>query len=624
MKKNSFLMKLVLVVSFFSVQCTQAPVQNASTQNPRKIAAAASTSNPDWLEALPGNGTEFQKTVALKLSPMIKRGEFSSETGKVLINRIAKYLGFLLYNYNEVKPAATAESKARLVNNILTRLLSSSTQFIMCPDLSDYVCLEKVPAITPSLPMRVEDPKMKLGEVTEVNENLEERMEWFFTKQILIPEKDVNLDQTLAHTLSQKIQDEGKDGIYMALYGIDDIEKSMKSVYQALTDKINAGVDVKAVFDQNGLPKGGPTSLVFSYVQPTKPADVANWILTPTAGEKTNLAFQYNGGTQGLIRSLARNAVTDDDAKGRIEFKNDGIMHNKFFVFKKGGELSVWTGTANVARTCMGTERNSNMGIFIRSTAVARSFLDEFNEMYTFQSSPKTDVKFRGRSGPAFPYGRFHSDKIPNTHRLFHFAKDDSDLKVYFSPTDDGEHRAILPMLHSARSGDVIRISMFGGAGIEYVRALQFAAARGVKVEIIVDSPTAFGTSSWAGKPAKSESTLLEANPYDSRATIDLKKNGRGDGQAWKQNHQKIGILLRQVGTGFLPEQIIVGSQNWSSSGNDKNDENLLAIRNRSHGLKAVSDFDEHFRSFLWPNAVNIDQKDPVSAGDDENSEEAN
>jgi phosphatidylserine/phosphatidylglycerophosphate/cardiolipin synthase-like enzyme len=624
--KTSRSLNLILVLSIFLVQCTQAPYKTAVHSSPSRQ-VAANEAPKDWLEELPGDGAQFQSLVDAKLDPLIKKRKVRSDAAPTFSKRLAKYMAFLMYNYQTIKPQAAPQDRDDLASKILTRLFTSSTQFIMCPDLADFVCLEKVPPLEPTLPMRVEDPNKKLGEVVSINQSLDEKMEWYFTEQIMIPENQVDLSKTLANVLANKIRTEGQTSIYMALYGIDDIQNSMKPVYDALTEKIQAGVDVKAVFDEKGVDSKSPSPLLFTYVQPTKPEDLKSWILTPLVGDKTNLLFQYNVGTQGLIRALAKDAKTDDDAKGRIEYKNDGIMHNKFFIFRNGSEFSVWTGTANVARTCMGSERNSNMGIFIRNTEVAMSFMDEFKEMYEFQTpnaARKADPKFRGRTSPTFPIGRFHSAKTPNTHRLFHFQKDGSDLKVYFSPTDDGEHRAILPMLLSARPGDVIRISMFGAAGTEYVRALQYAAAKGVKIEVLLDSPTAFGKSSWAGKPDVSESTLLETNPYSADATIALKKNARGDGQVWKQNHQKIGLLLRNVDGTLRPEQLIVGSQNWSSSGNDKNDENLIAFRNETNGLRIGADFDNHFRTFLWSHALDINQKDAVPDSGDDDDDEAN
>ncbi len=632
MKKTSFWIRFVVLISIFSVQCTPVPHRNGASQGfanssaPRKVAVADVTQPEDWVAALPGNSDEYLKLVQSKIATMAKRNKVNSENPKIIASRLAKYMSFLMYGY-DFKPGATPAKKEKMATTLLSRLLSSSTQFIMCPDLSDYTCLEKVPAIEPSVAMRVEDPKLKLGDVQNLNADLNESLEFYFNTQIFTPERNVDLSKTLAETLAQKIKDDGKDGVYMALYGIDDIEKSMKVVYQALMDKIQSGVDVKAVFDQNGVTKGAPAPMLFTYVEPKDAATHARWMLNPIVSGKdngkTNMAFQYNVGTQGLIQALSKGAKVDEDTKGRIEWPNNGIMHNKFFVFKNGDEMSVWTGTANVARTCMGTERNSNMGVYIRNTEVARAFLDEFNEMYTFQtpSPAKADDKFVGLKGDGYPMGRFHGSKTPNTHRLFHFSKDKSDLKVYFSPTDDGEHRAILPMLHSARKGDILRISMFGGAGVEYVRAMQLAASRGATIQVIIDSPTGFGVGSWAAVPGKGDSTLREINPFDRDAKIVMKKNNRGEDQMWKQNHQKIGLLLRNIGGHYRAEQLIVGSQNWSSSGNDKNDENLIALRNENEGLRAGSAFDEHFSTFLWPRAVDLDAKETVKA--DPEDEEA-
>ena len=121
---------------------------------------------------------------------------------------------------------------------------------------------------------------------------------------------------------------------------------------------------------RSGLSKDAPSSaLVFSYIKPKS----GQWVFDKANDTKTNIAFQYNG-TPTMLSLLNNGIKSDDDAKGRIEWPDNGIMHNKFMVFEKGGnKKSVWTGTANVAETCMGTERNSNVGVFIDNTAVAEA-----------------------------------------------------------------------------------------------------------------------------------------------------------------------------------------------------------------------------------------------------------
>lgn len=621
--KNSIYFLLAFL--FVTVQCahkeanlTSPNIPVAQTLTKHRVTRAVASANPDskdWIEALPGNKNDFLDLVKRKIAPVLKTTAGTAAEKEVYAERISKYLGFLMTNYGEdgsLTADALVKAKAKLADKIMARLMSSSTQFILCPDLTDYECLEKTPVITPGAEMRREDPKLALGKRVIVQESLHDSSEWFFTTQIMAPEDQVDQSKALASQLAKKIDEEGIKEIYMALYGIDDVDGSMKGVYDALMGKIASGVNVKGVFDQEGFSPGVTGPLTFTYIKPPKGPAYDSWILKPLDdGIKTNLGFQYNVGTQGLINALAANAKTELEAKGRIESKDDGIMHNKYFVFKNAsGKYSVWTGTANVARTCMGTERNSNMGFFIKNDEVATSFVKEFKEMYDYAPEGTVGSKdFKGLKSATYRMGRFHGMKRPNTKRLFYFAKDNTDLKVYFSPTDDAEHRAILPMLHSAKAGDVLRISMFGAAGVDYVRAIQLAAARGVKVEILLDTPTGFTNGSWAAR--KADATLLEENPFGD-GDIVLKKNGKSKGGIWKQNHQKIGILLRKEGNSYKAEQMIFGSQNWSASGNDSNDENLITLRNRLTGLKMAADFDKHFTEFLWQNA------DPISDSNDE------
>lgn len=171
-------------------------------------------------------------------------------------------------------------------------------------------------------------------------------------------------------------------------------------------------------------------------------------------------------------------------------------------------------------------------------------------------------------------------------------------MTLHFSPTDDGEHRAIIPMLLSARPGDVIRVSMFGSGGAEYVRAMQYAAARGALVKVFVDRDTSFQiTTSWINR--KSKTRLQEPNPYgDDEGRLQIRHTDWGAGN---MNHHKSATLTRKTQSGMLAELLVVGSQNWSVAGNDENDENMLVIRNLKSGLDVARSYNHHFDSMLWP-----------------------
>lgn len=620
----------VVVSCFFLLQCThKATFTNTHLEPERSITAVDATNSnatasttkdaltPYWLDSVPGNSKDFYEQIKRSLFSN-KKNKLTAEQIQIATRYISQYASFIMYNY------PNSLEKKKVADKFINRLFQSSTQFILCRNLQDYACIESTPHIVPTSDFRIEDPSLKLGEMVRINDSLDKNLEWYLNEQIFLSEDEYQADIGVARILEDKIRNVSStkdNSIFMALYGVDDIAQggkgrgSLGGVYGALLDKINSKTPVYGVFDIKNTQTQAPRPLIMSYVKPKDESEQQNWILSPyqlrvTPIEKTNIDFQYNGGTQGLIHAMNHNVQDNAEARARLEWKNNGIMHNKFFIFKEKNDWSVWTGTANISRTCLGTERNSNLSIFIKNNEIAKSYFDEFMEMFTFQdpTPENTDLNpplIGSNKNKNFPYGKFHTAKRPNSKRLFYFEKDKSFVRVYFSPTDDAEHRAIIPLILSAKPGDKLLISMYGGAGIEYVRAMQFAAARGVDVKVLVDSPTSCSAGSWAGRSG--DATLLEKNPYrtlfkNSIKPIEVRKNDKNVGMTWKQNHQKVGLLLRQQANGeYLPTDLIVGSQNWSNSGNDINDENLITFTNTDRGLKIGYDFEKHFETFLWP-----------------------
>lgn len=558
----------------------------------------------------------------------------------------------------------------------LTRILNSSTQFLFCEDVEDWACLEAKAEVSPKSKMR-QDTLPNLGRPVPAGDNLD--LEYFFTqgwynnlknnteKNFVIP------DKTVAEIMADKIKKEGEKKMFMAIYGIDDIQDTMSSVFNAVAEKVTAGVATYAVLDvsdegqANGflrdynmtkLPDGRyalgnkKVELDFSYVASadspnaafTTPGwaeqylkDVAelsktkskyelrkfllaDFFIKPPATTKTydlqaqdltwialnkdlsnyktnlsRMAFQYANNIQ-LLRVINQDVTENDKAKARVEYPFTGIMHNKFIVFEKNnGSRSTWTGTTNVARTCMGDESNSNLAILIKNDAISNSFLEEFKEMFQGPNDSASKPK-------SLVTGAFHDKKRPNTQRYFTFT-DGTEARVHFSPTDDGEHRVLLPLVYSARKGDLLRISMFGGGGYEMVRAMQSAAARGVEIRIVFDKLTGAGANSWW--KAK-DGNLLEQNPYAKKpaGSVEVRKN------IWNGlNHHKSATLSRRQKDGSLrAEIIVVGSQNWSQTGNDINDENMLTVRNKTKELEIMRDFNQEFDTKMWPSSVQVGQ----------------
>lgn len=182
------------------------------------------------------------------------------------------------------------------------------------------------------------------------------------------------------------------------------------------------------------------------------------------------------------------------------------------------------------------------------------------------------------------------------------FQYDGTNLRVHFAPTDDAEHRVILPMLLSAKAGDEIRISMFGGTGYEIIRTMQYAVAKGANVRIVFDSKLGHGLTSWT---RDSILNVFMKNPYIGRVGLasDLFPGAISvRSSTWKgKNHYKVGTLTRKDPSGQMrEEQIIIGSQNWSGGGNDHNDENLISIQHLKKDVRAAVLFNQEFDNRLW------------------------
>ncbi len=263
--------------------------------------------------------------------------------------------------------------------------------------------------------------------------------------------------------------------------------------------------------------------------------------------------YPYRG-TQQLIDALPPGAVVDDD--------DDRLMHNKFFVFD---DEKVWTGSANVSAPGLYLEYNSNVSILIEHPGLAQAYATELEEMFA---------------------GDFHTDKTDNTTHVFPPLADGSLIESRFAPTDDARGEIILRAIGEADATLDARIFYLTDDAIR--DALVAAAARGVAVRVIADAASAEGEFSEhqalrdAGIPAKVE-------------------NWPG------KEHMKALVADGEV--------VVLGSQNWTGSGNDANDENTLYVVNTVLGAEFSADFEHHWLSIpdIWltadPGAESVDSE---------------
>lgn len=211
--------------------------------------------------------------------------------------------------------------------------------------------------------------------------------------------------------------------------------------------------------------------------------------------------------------------------------EKSAIMHNKFYIFDN---KIVITGSANLSHTDM-SGYNSNAIIVINSPAAAKIYTEEFNQMYE---------------------GKFHSNKILTENAS----------GIYFSPQNKTIQNAILPLIKKSKT--YIYIPAFLISHKEMVSELIQAKNRGVDVRIITDALNASAKYSKvrelraAGMPVKIEN-------YAGKI------------------HSKTMIIDDRY--------LVLGSMNFSKSGESKNDENLIVIENKEAAI-----FYKKFFLYLW------------------------
>lgn len=211
--------------------------------------------------------------------------------------------------------------------------------------------------------------------------------------------------------------------------------------------------------------------------------------------------------------------------------EKSAIMHNKFYIFDN---KIVITGSANLSHTDM-SGYNSNAIIVIKSAEVANIYTEEFNQMYE---------------------GKFHSNKILT----------ENTSGIYFSPQNKTIQNTILPLIRNSKN--YIYIPAFLISHKEMVSELIQAKNRGVDVRIITDALNA------SAKYSKVRELRATGMPV------------KIENYAGKM-HSKTMIIDDKY--------LILGSMNFSKSGESKNDENLIVLENKEAAI-----FYKHFFLYLW------------------------
>lgn len=222
-----------------------------------------------------------------------------------------------------------------------------------------------------------------------------------------------------------------------------------------------------------------------------------------------------------IIKKLAVSSKSD---RSESIVSSNYLMHNKFIIFD---DKIAYTGSMNFSKNGLSGYDENDVAI-IQSEEIAKLYKEEFNQMIA---------------------GNFHKGKIKHNSQN-RFKIGNSNVEVYFSPQDKTTNR-IIELIKNSKKTVYIPTFLITHAGIS--NELIKAHKRGVDVKVIMDANNVYT------KNSKHE--LLRKNG------IPLKvENYAG------KLHSKTMIIDEKY--------LILGSMNFSNSGENKNDENTLIIEN--------------------------------------------
>lgn len=248
-------------------------------------------------------------------------------------------------------------------------------------------------------------------------------------------------------------------------------------------------------------------------------------------GVKIRLVYDLDSSSKNIYEDTDRivKLIPDNRSDSAKE-----IMHNKFYIFD---DKVLITGSANLSHTDM-SGFNSNSIVVINSSAAAKIYKQEFEQMFG---------------------GKFHTEKSVN-------IKGKTDLGIYFSPQDKSITNAVLPLIRGAKK--YIYIPTFVLTENRVTEELINAKKRGVDVKIIIDALNASSKYS-KHQILRNSGVLVKTENYAGKM------------------HSKSMIVD--------DEYVLIGSMNFSYSGENKNDENLVVIKDND-----MAKFYKNFFLYQW------------------------
>lgn len=218
---------------------------------------------------------------------------------------------------------------------------------------------------------------------------------------------------------------------------------------------------------------------------------------------------------------------------------SDALMHDKFIIFDNS---SVITGSMNFSHTGL-SGFNSNSIIYVHSKELAKIYEEEFTQMLS---------------------GNFKNNKTKRNIKTL--IIDNTKITPLFSPKDKIITNHIIPLIDNAES--YVYVPAYTITHNDFSQALIRAKKRGVDVKIISDASNPNSRHSKI-KLLRSEQIPVKIENYAGKV------------------HSKSVIIDDKY--------IIIGSTNFSNSGENFNDENSLIIENNM-----LAKYYKNFFLYYW------------------------
>lgn len=222
-----------------------------------------------------------------------------------------------------------------------------------------------------------------------------------------------------------------------------------------------------------------------------------------------------------------------------IRGNQDGLMHNKFFIFDADDNDNSWvmSGSTNMTANNIATDYNNT--VFIQDKALAKAYTLEFNEMWGSEGA-----------SPGVFSALFGENKTNNTPHTF--LINDIVIESYFSPSDN----TTIGIAKAVESADTdLEFALLVFTNNELGSAVLSEHNSGVAVRGIIDQVNSQG----------SEFDFLVNQGVD--VTED---------NTTVQTHHKY-CIVDATNVNSDP-QVVLGSHNWSAGAENSNDENTLIV----------------------------------------------